>query len=78
MNTNSNAANHQLITNFKSESQRAFSVVLKHIIVSGLSGFETGTNGIKIKKRTRKKLLILRIKIVIFRIDGLFEKCHCK
>ncbi len=36
----------QVISSLKADAQRPFSVILKHVIISGLNGFETGTNGI--------------------------------
>ena len=49
-NTSSTAGNTglmpaQVVKNLKSDAQSPFSVVLKHIIVSGIDGFRSGTTG---------------------------------
>ncbi len=35
----------QLVKNLKSDAQSPFSIILKHVIMSGIDGFKTGTNG---------------------------------
>ena len=35
----------QLVKNLKSDAQNPFSIILKHIIMSGIDGFRSGTNG---------------------------------
>ena len=35
----------QLVNNIKSDAQKPFSVILKHVIMSGINGFKEGTNG---------------------------------
>jgi hypothetical protein len=39
------AMTNQVISSLKTDAQRPFSVILKHIIISGINGFESGTNG---------------------------------
>ncbi len=36
----------QNIKNLKLDAQKPFSIILKHVIVSGINGFKSGTNGI--------------------------------
>lgn len=38
-------ASAQLISNLKSDANKPFSIILKHIILSGIDGFESGTQG---------------------------------
>ena len=45
---NSTILTNQAIASLKADAQRPFSVILKHIIISGINGFDSGTNG-KIK-----------------------------
>lgn len=35
----------QVVKNLKNDAQSPFSVILKHIIMSGIDGFKSGTNG---------------------------------
>ena len=35
----------QLVKNLKADAQSPFSIILKHVIMSGIDGFRTGTNG---------------------------------
>lgn len=39
------AASSQSIANLKADAQKPFSIILKHIICSGIDGFNSGTNG---------------------------------
>ena len=36
---------NQLVNNLKADSQSPFSIILKHIILSGIDGFKSGTSG---------------------------------
>lgn len=38
-------ASVQVIAGLKSDSNKPFSVILKHVILSGIDGFESGTLG---------------------------------
>ena len=35
----------QIIKSLKLDAQKPFSIILKHVILSGINGFKTGTNG---------------------------------
>jgi hypothetical protein len=36
---------NQLVNNLKADSQSPFSIILKHVILSGIDGFKSGTSG---------------------------------
>lgn len=48
MNTGINTINAsaQLISNLKADANKPFSIILKYIILSGIDGFESGTQGL--------------------------------
>ena len=39
------AMSSQIIKNLKIDAQKPFSIILKHIILSGINGFKSGTDG---------------------------------
>jgi hypothetical protein len=40
------AMSSQIIKSLKLDAQNHFSIILKHVILSGINGFKSGTNGI--------------------------------
>ena len=44
-NSGSLAIPNQIANNLKTDSQNPFSIILKHVIMSGIDGFKSGTSG---------------------------------
>jgi hypothetical protein len=42
---NMNAMSNQVVANLKLDAQKPTSIILKHIILSGINGFQSVTNG---------------------------------
>ena len=43
---NMNAMSNQVVANLKLDAQKPTSIILKHVILSGINGFQSVTNGI--------------------------------
>jgi hypothetical protein len=77
-------ASCHVTASLKTDAQRPFSVILKHVIVSGINGFESGTNGSSIKSIFLTSLICVSKYSCFFffflhtRAYGLFEKCGGK
>ena len=62
---NLSAMSSQVVTNLKQDAQKPSSIILKHIILSGINGFQSVTNGYLKKKKISLNFSIFLIEFYI-------------